>query len=130
MYHQTNSVELVDDTLKLLPFKKTLHYLTQMKFVYNICFFLQFYYKNLKIKVNSLPFLFTTFSRFFYIFFTPYHYSMLFSDSTISIFFNLKYITQLINKENIQVNNELYKKLKKLIFLPNINISTSTVKIT
>ena len=38
---------------------------------------------------------------------TPFFYSILFNDSTISIFFNLKYITQLISTEKSIVNNEL-----------------------
>lgn len=44
------------------------------------------------------------------ILYVPYHfsgYSMLFNDSTMSIFFNLKYITQFTNNENPIVNKKL-----------------------
>lgn len=57
-------------------------------------------------------------------------YSTLFSDSTISIFFNLKCITIFTKTEKPHVKRPLYKKLTGLIFLPNITASTSTVVIT
>ena len=57
-------------------------------------------------------------------------YSTLFSDSTISMVFNLKCITPFTTIEKILVSIALYTKLISLMLLPNITASTSTVVIT
>ena len=51
------------------------------------------------------------------ILYVPYHfsgYSMLFNDSTMSIFFNLKYITQFTNNENPIVNKKAVDITRKI----------------
>ena len=57
-------------------------------------------------------------------------YSILFNDSTISIFFNLKYMTKFTIQENRIVNSVPATKLSRLILRPNIVLSTSTVVMT
>ena len=60
-------------------------------------------------------------------FLTNLSYSTLLSDSTMLIFFNLKYITPLTNKEKATVSRKAYRKLGGSIFRPNITESISTV---
>ena len=60
-------------------------------------------------------------------FLTNLSYSTLLSDSTMLIFFNLKYITPLTNKEKATVRRKAYRKLGGSIFRPNITESISTV---
>ena len=61
-------------------------------------------------------------------FLTNLSYSTLLSDSTMLIFFNLKYITPLTNNEKATVRRKAYRKLGGSIFRPNITESISNNK--